>query len=203
MLSVVSIWVAVLTCWSVLRAALPPTGLRLRVWPVLLWCAVAVPSLLQVAVLPALLTWGERDPEAIRAGQWWRLVTSIVLQDGGWGGTAFNLVLLAITAVLLGSLCRPLPVVLTFLGGGVGSNVLTMLILQEAGAGNSMATLCLLAAATVVVGRSHLRSPVALLAWALLGGATLTLILAADQHGLALALGLACGAGLTPFLGRF
>src|SRR5699024_9165052 len=97
----------------------------------------------------------------------------------------------------------PLPVVLTFLGGGIGSNVLTMLILQEAGAGNSMATLCLLAAAAVVVGRSHLRSPVALLAWALLGGATLTLLLAADQHGLALALGLVCGTGLTPFLGRF
>jgi hypothetical protein len=61
-----------------------------------LWLTVAVPSLLQIAfgdLLGAL----ERDPELIRHhDQWWRLVTSSVVQDGGIAGTLFNLAVLAV-----------------------------------------------------------------------------------------------------------
>lgn len=178
-LAVLVVWVALIAGWVALRGAVVrraddgvdvPRLMRPRPWAVALWCLVAVPSLVQVAAAPALLEWGQRESSAIAGGQWWRLVTAIFLQDGGWAGTAFNLAILAVTLVLVGAVWRGLPAVLVFLVGGVLANVLTWLVLDQTGAGNSMATLCLLAAATVV------------------------LLAVGDQHGLALALGLAAGA---------
>ena len=51
---------------------------------------VAVPSLVQLTVAPDLLAALERDRGAIADGQVWRLLTSLVVQDGGWAGTVFQ-----------------------------------------------------------------------------------------------------------------
>ncbi len=41
-----------------------------------------------------------RDPDLIRHhGQVWRVLTSVLVQDGGRGGTTFNLVTLAVVGI--------------------------------------------------------------------------------------------------------
>jgi hypothetical protein len=60
---------------------------------------VAIPSVLQ-PVFPPLLRVLERDPNQIEHhGQVWRVLTYVVVQDGGAVGTASNLVLLAVVAL--------------------------------------------------------------------------------------------------------
>ena len=61
---------------------------------------VGVPTLLQLTALPSLLDYLERDRTAIGDGQVWRLLTSLVVQDGGLGGSVFNLVSLAVVGVV-------------------------------------------------------------------------------------------------------
>lgn len=195
--AIVAIWVAYLAGWSALRSSLTRVP-RPRWWAVLLWCVVAVPSLGQLVWAPGLLAWGQRESSALAAGEWWRLLTAIGLQDGGWGGTVFNLTMLAVTLLLVGELWRPWVTVLVFVLGGVGANLLTASLLGTTGAGNSMATLCLVAAAAVTTAgrRWSAAQAVPLL---LLGLAAAALILTTDQHGLALALGVAVGVTLSGF----
>lgn len=60
------------------------------------WLCVAVPSLAQI-LFPGVYRALHRDAEAVTSGhQWWRLLTSVVVQDGGVIGTVSNLVLLAL-----------------------------------------------------------------------------------------------------------
>ncbi|WP_167151867.1 rhomboid family intramembrane serine protease [Streptomyces sp. MBT27] len=61
-----------------------------------LWLIVAIPSLLQFA-FPGIYDVLHRDSDKIiDHGQWWRAYTSFMVQDGGVGGTAFNLFVLAL-----------------------------------------------------------------------------------------------------------
>ena len=142
---------------------------------------------------PALLAEGMRDAAAVRAGQWWRLATAIVLQDG-WIGAVVNLVTLALTVGLAGEVLAPRRGVLVFLFGGIGANLLTVVTFGQSGAGSSMATMLLLAVAVLVV----LRDP----SWREAGLVVVLVVLVVvllvrrDQHGLALALGLVAGAVL-------
>lgn len=84
------------------RLAVPPGRL---LWPppvtaLVLWLVVAVPSLLRLAVPSLLGTFG-RDPLRIRAEEeWWRVLTSVLVQDGGVLLTLVNLVLLAVVATV-------------------------------------------------------------------------------------------------------
>ncbi len=142
-------------------------------------------------VRPALLDEGMRDTGAIRAGQWWRLATAIVLQDGGWIGTVFNLVTLAVTVVLAGEVLAPRGGVGAFVVGGVVANLLTALTFGQPGAGSSMATMVLLAVAVVVGVRNPSWRDAGLLV--VLVVLAVVLLIRRDQHGLALAVGLVGG----------
>jgi hypothetical protein len=179
--------------WSTVRGVerrVPrPTG-----WGIGLWCVVAVPSVLQFAV-PGMLEAGQRDPSAIADGEWWRLFTSMGLQDGGLLGTAFNLVTLAITVALVGAVLRGPLMVATFVIGGLIGNVLTIVILDGTGAGNSMATMFLVAVAAVVVWfrRGHHREPPMLA----LAAIAVVLLVLRDQHGFATTAGLLTGLATT------
>ncbi len=42
-------------------------------------------------LFPAVLEELQRDPAGLRAGQWWRLFTPLLVQGAGWGQYAFNL----------------------------------------------------------------------------------------------------------------
>ncbi|WP_214323418.1 rhomboid family intramembrane serine protease [Nonomuraea sediminis] len=117
----------------------------------------AVPSLLQFAVPglePALM----RDPAAIAGGQWWRLVTALVVQDGGLFGTVFNLLTLAALAFLAERTLGPARMLLLYATGAVVGEI-TGYVLGVAGAGNSI-TVCALAGG-LAVGADRLAASVA------------------------------------------
>ncbi|MEV6931408.1 rhomboid family intramembrane serine protease [Dactylosporangium sp. NPDC051485] len=118
------------------------------------FAVVAVFSLLQLTVAPGLFEALRRDRAAIADGQVWRLVTSVVVQDGGWPGTISNLVALAV----LGTLAERLWGTGRWLGIALAVQVLGGLwglVAQPVGAGTSLVDFGLgasLAAAAVLLG---------------------------------------------------
>lgn len=171
-----------------------PTARRYRdvVWSAFgLWAVVAVPSLLQFAA-PRLLHALRRDPDAIGSGQVWRLLTSVVVQDGGVGGTVFNLVILALVAVVAGRVWGVARSVAFFVVGVIVFNLITTFAFASTGAGNSAATYtlaCSLAGLALVARSSRDQVITGLLVLAT-GVAMLAL---RDAHGFAVLLGVALG----------
>ncbi|SFM89120.1 hypothetical protein SAMN05216207_1004135 [Pseudonocardia ammonioxydans] len=182
----------VLVLGAVVAVAAGPGG---RFRPTLagagLWLLVAVPSLAQLAV-PGLLDALARVPELIRAGQVWRLATSVVVQDGGAAGTASNLVLLAVVVCAAVPASGPARSWALFLGGAVAFDLVTTFAFPSTGAGNSAATYvlgCALLGLRLVRGRTS-RSVTA----AVVAGATgVALLVVRDAHGFAVLGGLAAG----------
>ncbi|HET7304562.1 MAG TPA: rhomboid family intramembrane serine protease [Segeticoccus sp.] len=189
----VLLWLVYVLGWWQLRHVAERLGrpaLRIGWWGAALWCAVGIPSALQF-VRPVLLDVGARDPEAIRDGQWWRLVTSMFLQDGGVAGTVFNLVTLGLTVVLVAAVVRPWLLPVVFVAGGVACNIVTVLTFGQSGAGNSMATLVLLVSTAVWSGSRRAGADVVRLL--LIAAAAVALLGLRNQHGIAVGLGLAAG----------
>lgn len=109
----------------------------------LLWLTVAVPSLLQF-LFPGLLQSLERNPALIRGhGQLWRLVTSVVVQDGGAAGTVFNLVTLALIGVIAVRAWGGAYAWLIFVAAAVAFNLAATFASPSTGAGNSAGTFAL------------------------------------------------------------
>src|SRR4051794_19971096 len=77
-------------------------GLRWR-YPaatISLFILVTIPSLLQLP-FPRVLTPLQRNTDLIlHHGEWWRVVTSLVVQDGGAAGIVFNLAYLLLIGLL-------------------------------------------------------------------------------------------------------
>lgn len=185
-------WFAIATASLAHEPGRPPV--RFTWWALILWLVVAVPSLVQLAE-PRLLDLGMRNAAIVQQGEWWRILTANVLQDGGLAGTLSNLSVLAVTLLIVGRvLPGPLAVAL-FIVGGTGS---MMLQLAHPGAGNSMATLALLAGAAVTTARRPVHAPTAIgLSIVVLIGAALTLL--GNEHGPAILLGLLMGAAIRLF----
>jgi membrane associated rhomboid family serine protease len=126
-------------------------GGRPRLVPgaVAVWGCVAVPSLLQIP-FPGLELALRRDPELIRHhAQIWRLLTSVVVQDGGVVSTVINLALLAITLLFTGPLWGSARLILVFMLSQLTFDVLMTFLSSDLGAGNSGATF---GSATSVLG---------------------------------------------------
>jgi hypothetical protein len=159
---------------------------------VALWLIVAIPSLLQFA-FPGLLHALERDPDRIRQhGQWWRLLTSAVVQDGGVAGTVFNLVILAIVAVVALRAWGSVRGLIIFAVGVVGFNLATTFAWPSVGAGNSAATFTL-AASVTGLAVVKVRGRVVAVVGALTAGCGIFLLALGDAHGSALVGGLVIG----------
>ena len=85
----------------------------------LVFAVTATISVLQFR-LPELLSLMRPDGTALTRGEWWRLVTPLFVQDGGWAGTLFNLgTLLALGAVAAETLGWRRWLLLYF-GAGIG-----------------------------------------------------------------------------------
>lgn len=146
----------------------------------------AVPSLLQIP-FPAVLTALERTP-AVREGEVWRLLTSLVVQDGGWFGTFSNLLFLAVVGATAELVLPRWLWLACYLGGGL-TGQLAGLFWQPIGAGNSVAV-CGLAGALAVVliqGRAPLWTPAVVAWWCGALGGTISAVALVVGVGVALA----------------
>ena len=148
---------------------------------------IAAFSVAQLMIAPGLLTLLMRDVSRIGSGQPWRLATSLLVQDGGWVGAAFNLVgLLAIGTVAERALGR-----LRWAAIGTTSVAAAQMfafLWQPTGAGNSVLDFGLAGAvcAACLVKRPSRHSLIP----AIVASASFALIFAArDIHGVAGATG--------------
>lgn len=173
---------------------------RVPVVTAVVFVLVVVPSLLQLTVAPGLYETLRRDRTAIAGGEVWRLVTSLVVQDGGWPGALFNLAALAVVGTLAERLWGParwlvVAVTAQLLGGLWG------LYAQPVGGGNSVVNFGLaasLAAAALLLDagpRARVPAAVSLLAAVALLAAVV-LLAVRDIHGGAALAGAAAGAAL-------
>lgn len=189
--------------WAVIGAAAVSVQpilegrLSLRTMPVvgwLVWLAVALPSLLQIPYPGLYEAWHRSASAVLDDGQWWRLATALVVQDGGIAGTISNLVLLAVALLVCLPLWGARATVLGFLVVGVGLNLAAVLAGADDGAGNSGATLPLLASvpplAVAILPESRCRG---LVGAGVTGAAGVVLIVVNDGHGIAVLLGLVLG----------
>lgn len=98
---------------------------------------IAAFSFAQLDIEPGLLPLLMRDAGRVYSGQPWRLLTSLLVQDGGWAGAAFNLVgLLAIGTVAERMLGRLRWAAVAVLSVAVAQAF--ALFWQPTGAGNSI-----------------------------------------------------------------
>lgn len=160
----------------------------------MLWLFIAVPSLVQL-IFPAVLDALERDPNLIRDHQWWRILTSVAVQDGGPVGFVVNLAVLAWVAPLCVRVWGGSRAVLLFVASQIIFGLFTAFLFPSPGAGNSAATLALAAS---LAGLSVMQSKQvpALAASAGIVVAGVLLIAVSDAHGLAVLTGTLLGAAL-------
>ena len=152
----------------------------------LLTLAIAIPTTLQF-FFPTLLPLLERNYERFLAGDWWRLVTSLFVQDGGVSGSIFNLVSLLFVGMIAERLWGGRRWLIIFFAGGILSQLVAF-AWQPIGAGNSVANFSL--AASVAAFCLTLDAPrVVKIAAALALGAGLILLFLKDIHGAAMLFG--------------
>jgi Rhomboid family len=178
--------------WS--RSRLIATG-------VALWLLVAVPSVLQNP-FPGLLTSFRRDPELIRHhGQFWRILTSVAVQDGGVPGTVWNLAILAVVVVVAVQVWGPLRTATLFLLAQLLFNTLAAFLSSDLGAGNSGATFGL---ACSMVGLGLLRHRNRAVLPRALGVLAIgvALLVMGDAHGIAVLGGVLIGLLATAITGQ-
>ncbi len=159
--------------------------------------AIGVPSLLQFAV-PVVSEALRRDPGlTLQHGQWWRVLTSVMAQDGGIAGAVFNLVVVAGVTVLAEWIWGRWRTAVLFLLPSIVLNLLAI-AWNQPGGGSSFASDGLLMSVCglglVVSGRAVVR--VCAIAAMAIG---LVLVALNDAHGVAILLGAALGASFAPF----
>jgi hypothetical protein len=119
-------------------------------FPALTVIAVAVATVAAVVqyAVPSAVPLLQRDPGGLPAGQWWRLVTPLLVQTLGWYQVLANLVTLALFGVLAEWLLTRWQWVLLFAAGTAGGQGAAY-AWHEPGGGDSIA-ICGLAAGVVV-----------------------------------------------------
>jgi membrane associated rhomboid family serine protease len=159
------------------------TGRDLPFLTLACFLVIATFSFAQLTIEPSLLPLLMRDAERVYSGQPWRLLTSLLVQDGGWAGAAFNLVgLLAIGTVAERMFGRLRWVVVSILSVAIVQAF--ALFWQPTGAGNSILNFGLAGAvcATCLLSRPTRQ----LLVPALIASACFVLLLMErDIHGVA------------------
>ncbi len=177
--------------------ARPRWGRALRhPWPaVVAVIVIGVPSLGQFA-WPRLGEALMRDPDAtLHHGQWWRVLTALLAQDGGVVAAIFGLVVVAVVMLIGNAVFGWWLAALLFLGCSVVLNLGALG--WQPGGGTSFASDGLLMAISARLALDGGRAQ----RWAaaVQVSAGVVLIAAGDAHGVALLLGFALGAALTAF----
>src|SRR6266536_2885378 len=123
------------------------TAFRLPRATLALLPVVGLPTTLQF-FFPALLPLLQRNYSRFLQGEWWRLITSLFAQDGGVGGTIFNLVSLLLVGAVAEQFWYSRQILLLFFLGGILAQFIAF-AWQPAGAGNSVANFNLAASIAV------------------------------------------------------
>mgnify|MGYP003289869028 CR=1 FL=1 len=112
---------------------------------VVLWGVVAVASVTRL-IVPSLVELFRREPVRTRdGGQWWRVLTAGLVEDGGVVVTAANLVLLAVVAIAAVRSWGWYRAAALFVVGQILWGLFTTFVSPSVGAGTSGATLALAA----------------------------------------------------------
>jgi membrane associated rhomboid family serine protease len=152
----------------------------------LLTLAIAIPTTLQF-FFPTLLPLFERNYERFLAGDWWRLVTSLFVQDGGVAGSLFNLVGLLLVGIVAERLWGSRRWLVIFFAGGLLSQLVAF-AWQPIGAGNSVGNFSL-AGSVAVLCLTRKASSIVRIAAILALGTGLVLLPLQDIHGAAMLFG--------------
>jgi membrane associated rhomboid family serine protease len=149
--------------------------------------AIAIPTTLQF-FFPSVLQEFERDYIKFLAGDWWRIITPLFVQDGGVSGSIFNLVSLVLVGSVAERLWGSQRWLIIFFAGGILSQIVGF-AWQPIGAGNSVANFCLAASIAVLCLAFNGSRAVKLTAILALLTAVILLFLK-DIHGPAMLLGI-------------
>jgi membrane associated rhomboid family serine protease len=161
-------------------------GRRVPVALLAVFAVTAVFSLLQVP-FPGVLEALQRNPDRL-AGEWWQLVTPLLVQDGGLAGTAANLTALALLGYAGAQWWSTRRWLILYFGTGVAAEIVAYAWLRQGFAGNSIAVCGLAAGLALTAATAGEGVPVALAGLSLLSG--LILLLGRDLHGAAYAIGM-------------
>ena len=123
----------------------------------LLAVAIVIPTTLQFFV-PTMLQMFERDYTKFLQGEWWRLITSLFVQDRGLSGSIFNLVSILLMGMVAEELWGSQKWLILFFGGGILSQVVAF-GWQPVGAGTSVANFSLAGGTAVLCLASDVPRP--------------------------------------------
>jgi rhomboid protease GluP len=145
-------------------------------------------------IVPAVLAACRRDASRIAEGEWWRIGTALLFQDGGITGTIFNVVTLLLVGQVAERIWGGRRWLVIFFAGGVLTEIVA-LAWHAVGAGNSVANFSLAGSVSLLclVLRPTFTIVVAA-AVALAGGVALLLL--HDIHGAATIFGATMGLAL-------
>ncbi|MEO8262753.1 MAG: rhomboid family intramembrane serine protease [Pseudolysinimonas sp.] len=134
-----------------------------------------------------------RDFEKLVAGEWWRLISPLVGQDGGLVGLIFNVVVLLFAGAAVENLFGPWMLAGVYLAAGVLSEVAAYTVMPGQGyAGNSVG--CMGLAGLLLVSAVVADPPARLIG--ILGlAAGILLLVFWDLHGIGFAVGALAGLG--------
>lgn len=155
------------------------------------------------AITLGFSVWGNLDPEVLDAlrryrdrvidGEWWRLVTPLLVQDGGWVGTIFNIATLIVLGSIVESLFGWRTLLGVYLAAGIVSEVVAYTLIRNQGfAGNSVAVMGLAGLLAVIWLRTPARETRITGAIAMVAG--LALLMTGNLHGAGFAIGAIAGA---------
>jgi membrane associated rhomboid family serine protease len=169
---------------------LPAVNRRFPIVAFVTTIAIGLPSLLQFA-FPAIGDALSRRPSLEVGGEWWRVVTAILAQDGGLVGAIFNLIVVAVVVTLGERAWGRWRALVLFLAPSIVLNLLAV-IWNAPGGGSSFASDGLLLS-MCALGVLAVRRPLILVCAAIALVAGAVLIIANDAHGIAMVLGAVLG----------
>src|SRR5262245_50882774 len=146
--------VASLVCMSYLYYACRPfAGGKLPIWSALVIGVTAVVSGLQF-VYPEILTALNRDPDAVRAGELWRLLTALFVQPDGVPQCVLNgFLLLAFMPAAERLYGRG--VLLVYFGSGLAGQIVNHLWVAPGSGGSSTAAFGVIGSLLVYIVRNR------------------------------------------------
>lgn len=185
------LYIVVLTLFVQVGFRLLPASKPFPLVAAILTIAIGVPSLLQF-VWPTIYDVLHRDPTlTLHDGQWWRVLTSVMAQDGGLSAAIFNLVVIVLVTVLSEWIWGRWRTVLFFI---LTSLILNLLAIawNQPGGGSSFASdglLMSLCGFGLVSSRRLVIRLCAIVAIVI----GIVLVALGDAHGVAMLLGAASG----------